>query len=206
MDAGWIGQPVRLNPWPFRGASSQGQPGLEADFQGGPSVSGHSPTSPTRLDWKGPPLSISRFPKAVLADTNADSGKDFNTPKNWPPVVIDLRGNAGGQSARMEMLWRHVATSRRQLPFGLVAKQSPETRQDILRHYKRLRKRWVDKHKDSLKMPSTSTTSPTCQWGNSTRLSLGPNLCGLALPRSRLLGDGRRIGFGDGVVCRGVST
>ena len=30
-----------------------------------------------------------------------------------------------------------------------MAKQSPETRQDILRHYKRLRKRWVDKHKDS---------------------------------------------------------
>ena len=119
--------------------------------QGGPSVQWTFSDEPNALGLEGASLlSISSFSQGRFGKYQRRLWKGFQHAKELGlPVVIDLRGNAGGQSARMEMLWRHVATSRRQLPFGLVAKQSPETRQDILRHYKRLRKRWVDKHKDS---------------------------------------------------------
>lgn len=63
------------------------------------------------------------------------------------PLVIDMRGNPGGQSPRMEMLWNHMATSKRHLPYALVAKQSRITARANGRYYKRLRKRWVDKHR-----------------------------------------------------------
>ena len=146
--------------------------------QGGPSVQWTFSDEPNALGLEGASLlSISSFSQGRFGKYQRRLWKGFQHAKELGlPVVIDLRGNAGGQSARMEMLWRHVATSRRQLPFGLVAKQSPETRQDILRHYKRLRKRWVDKHKDSSQDAKYIYDLPTCQWGNSTRLSLGPNL------------------------------
>lgn len=95
-------------------------------------------------------LAVSSFSQGSFGRYQRRLWKGFQRAKKLGlPVVIDLRGNAGGQSARMEMLWRHVAMGRRKLPFGLVAKQSPETRRDIHRHYRRLRKRWVDKHKDT---------------------------------------------------------
>jgi len=76
--------------------------------------------------------------------------KGFDKAKSLGvPVVIDLRGNPGGQSPRMESLWRHVAKTRRHLPYALVAKQSPITARANGRFYKRLRKRWVDKHRDT---------------------------------------------------------
>ena len=62
------------------------------------------------------------------------------------PLVINLRGNPGGQSYRMELLWNHLSNATTHLPYALVAKQSGFTAQINGRHYKRLRKRWVDKH------------------------------------------------------------
>ena len=63
------------------------------------------------------------------------------------PLIVDLRGNPGGQSPRMEMLWNHLALKRTHLPYALVAKQSLPTARANGRYYKRLRKRWVDKHR-----------------------------------------------------------
>ena len=63
------------------------------------------------------------------------------------PVIVDLRGNPGGQSPRMELLWNHLAMKRRHLPYALVAKQSRPTARANGKYYKRLRKRWVDKHR-----------------------------------------------------------
>ena len=63
------------------------------------------------------------------------------------PLIVDLRGNPGGQSPRMEMLWNHLALKRTHLPYALVAKQSRPTARANGRYYKRLRKRWVDKHR-----------------------------------------------------------
>ena len=65
------------------------------------------------------------------------------------PLVVDLRGNPGGQSPRMELLWNHLATKSTHLPWALVAKQSDITAKANARFYKRLRKRWVDRHLDS---------------------------------------------------------
>ena len=62
------------------------------------------------------------------------------------PLVINLRGNPGGQSYRMELLWNHLSNATTHLPYALVAKQSAFTANINGRHYKRLRKRWVDKH------------------------------------------------------------
>ena len=62
------------------------------------------------------------------------------------PLVINLRGNPGGQSYRMELLWNHLSNATTHLPYALVAKQSAFTARINGRHYKRLRKRWVDKH------------------------------------------------------------
>ena len=62
------------------------------------------------------------------------------------PLVINLRGNPGGQSYRMELLWNHLSNATTHLPYALVAKQSAFTSRINGRHYKRLRKRWVDKH------------------------------------------------------------
>ena len=79
-----------------------------------------------------------------------------------------------------------------QLPFGLVAKQSPETRRDILRHYKRLRKRWVDKHKDSSADAKYIYDHAHLPMGELDTLVFSAQPpCGLALPRPRLLADGR---------------
>ena len=119
--------------------------------QRGPAVQWTFPGEHNKLELSGVSLlSISSFSQGRFGKYQRRLWKGFQRAKEEGlPVVIDLRGNAGGQSARMEMLWRHVATTRRQLPYGLVAKQSPETHRDIRRHYKRLRKRWVDKHKDS---------------------------------------------------------
>lgn len=95
-------------------------------------------------------LAVSSFSQGSFGKYQRRLWKGFRRAKEIGlPLVIDLRGNAGGQSARMEMLWRHVANARRQLPFGLVAKQSLETHREIHKHYKRLRKRWVDKHKET---------------------------------------------------------
>ena len=119
--------------------------------QGGPAVQWTYPNETNPLGLEGASLlTVSSFSQGRFGKYQRRLWKGFRHAKELGlPVVIDLRGNAGGQSARMEMLWRHVATARRQLPFGLVAKQSPETLRDIRRHYKGLRKRWVDKHKDS---------------------------------------------------------
>lgn len=65
------------------------------------------------------------------------------------PLVINLRGNPGGQSYRMELLWNHFSNASTHLPYALVAKQSAFTARINGRHYKRLRKRWVDKHLDT---------------------------------------------------------
>ena len=65
------------------------------------------------------------------------------------PVIIDLRGNPGGQSPRMEALWRQVGLVPRHLPYALVAKQSPATAKVHRKFYRGLRKRWVDRHKDT---------------------------------------------------------
>ncbi|MEE2919419.1 MAG: S41 family peptidase [Bacteroidota bacterium] len=62
------------------------------------------------------------------------------------PLVINLRGNPGGQSYRMELLWRHFSNKRTHLPYALVAKQSAYTARLNGRHYRGFRKRWVDKH------------------------------------------------------------
>ena len=62
------------------------------------------------------------------------------------PLVLDLRGNPGGQSPRMESLWRHLAPTSRHLPYALVAKQSEVTARANGKHYRRLKKRWVDKN------------------------------------------------------------
>ena len=62
------------------------------------------------------------------------------------PLVVNLRGNPGGQSHRMELLWNHLSNVSVHLPYALVAKQSAFTARINGRHYKRLRKRWVDKH------------------------------------------------------------
>ncbi|MDA0728435.1 MAG: S41 family peptidase [Bacteroidetes bacterium] len=62
------------------------------------------------------------------------------------PLVIDLRGNLGGMSTRMELLWKSIALERRALPFALVAKQSTSTLKAQRKGYRGLRKRWVDKH------------------------------------------------------------
>ena len=119
--------------------------------QRGPSVQWAFPDEGNALGLNDASLlSISSFSQGRFGKYQRRLWKGFQRAQELGrPVVIDLRGNAGGQSARMEMLWRHVAMARRQLPFGLVAKQSPETHRDIHRHYKRLRKRWVDKHKDT---------------------------------------------------------
>lgn len=119
--------------------------------QKGPAVQWTFPEEENPLGLDGASLlAVSSFSQGRFGKYQRRLWKGFQRAKELGlPVVIDLRGNAGGQSARMEMLWRHVANGRRKLPFGLVAKQSPETRRDIHRHYKRLRKRWVDKHKDT---------------------------------------------------------
>ena len=46
----------------------------------------------------------------------------------------------------MELLWNHLSNVSVHLPYALVAKQSAFTARINERHYKRLRKRWVDKH------------------------------------------------------------
>lgn len=65
------------------------------------------------------------------------------------PVIIDLRGNPGGQSPRMESLWRRVGLVSRHLPYALVAKQSAATAKAHRKFYRGLRRRWVDRHKDT---------------------------------------------------------
>lgn len=75
--------------------------------------------------------------------------------KRGCPLVLDLRSNPGGQSPRMEALWRHLAAERRHLPYALVAKQSQVTARANGKHYRRLKKRWVDKHRE---------TSPDAQY------------------------------------------
>lgn len=64
------------------------------------------------------------------------------------PLILDLRGNPGGQSPRMEALWRHVASTPRHLPYALVAKQSDITVKANSKHYRRLKKRWVDNNRN----------------------------------------------------------
>ena len=141
--------------------------------QKGPAVQWTFPEEENPLGLDGASLlAVSSFSQGRFGKYQRRLWKGFQRAKELGlPVVIDLRGNAGGQSARMEMLWRHVANGRRKLPFGLVAKQSPETRRDIHRHYKRLRKGGSTSTRTPLKMRGTSTTSPIFQWGSWTRLN-----------------------------------
>ena len=140
-------QHVAISGVPLRKANRAWRP----ISQRGPSVQWAFPDEGNALGLNDASLlSISSFSQGRFGKYQRRLWKGFQRAQELGlPVVIDLRGNAGGQSARMEMLWRHVAMARRQLPFGLVAKQSPETHRDIHRHYKRLRKRWVDKRKDT---------------------------------------------------------
>ena len=71
----------------------------------------------------------------------------FAKLRTWNcPLILDLRGNPGGQSPRMEALWRHVAATPKHLPYALVAQQSNITAKANGKHYRRLKKRWVDKN------------------------------------------------------------
>ena len=73
--------------------------------------------------------------------------RGFDLAETWgAPLVLDLRGNLGGMSPRMEALWNHVALTRTALPTALVAKQSRRTLRSNQRAYKGFRKRWVDNH------------------------------------------------------------
>ena len=98
--------------------------------------------------WSGAAtLKISSFSRGPWARYQKRLARGFQRVKDMNcPLILDLRGNPGGQSPRMEMLWNYVAKSARHLPFALVAKQSHPTSRANSRHYKRLRKRWVDKH------------------------------------------------------------
>ena len=100
--------------------------------------------------WRGAAtVKITSFSDGPWGRFHRRLAKGFERAKDLNcPVIIDLRGNPGGQSPRMESLWRHIATQPRHLPYALVAKQSTITARANGRYYKRLRKRWVDKHKD----------------------------------------------------------
>lgn len=101
--------------------------------------------------WNGAStLKITSFSEGFWGRYHRRLKKGFEVAKTWScPVVVDLRGNPGGQSPRMEALWMAIAKTNRHLPYALVAKQSELTASINGRHYKRWKKRWVDRHLDS---------------------------------------------------------
>ncbi len=94
-------------------------------------------------------LKISSFSSGSWFQYERRIRKGFTTLQQFScPLVLDLRGNLGGMSTRMEMLWKAIALERRALPYALVAKQSTTTLKAQRKGYRGLRKRWVDKHLD----------------------------------------------------------
>lgn len=102
--------------------------------------------------WNGTAtLKISSFSQGSWGRYHRRLFKGFYMMDQWNvPLVIDLRSNAGGQSPRMEALWRHIALQPATLPYALVAKQSPATWATNRKVYRRLRKRWIDKHRHDI--------------------------------------------------------
>lgn len=100
--------------------------------------------------WEGAAtLKITSFSNGSWRRYHQRLNDGFDQLQEWGcPLVLDLRGNPGGQSPRMEALWRHVAATPRHLPYALVAKQSDITAKANGKHYRRLKKRWVDKNLD----------------------------------------------------------
>lgn len=100
--------------------------------------------------WNGAAtLKITSFSDGSWRAYHKRLRRGFEELERWDcPLVLDLRGNPGGQSPRMEALWRHLAHTPRHLPYALVAKQSDITARANGKHYRRLRKRWVDKNLD----------------------------------------------------------
>ena len=98
-----------------------------------------------------------------LVEEGATLVWDLKTSRTQGPLVINLRGNPGGQSYRMELLWRHFSNKRTHLPYALVAKQSAYTARLNGRHYRGFRKRWVDKHLERHPKHDTSMPWPPCQ-------------------------------------------
>lgn len=102
-----------------------------------------------RTTWPGvATLKISSFSDGGWGKYHRRLWRGFFLLEQWNvPLVIDLRSNAGGQSPRMESLWRHVAKEPLTLPHALVAKQSQATLAMHRKVYRGLRKRWVNKHR-----------------------------------------------------------
>ena len=99
------------------------------------------------MAW-GRHLKISSFSDGGWGKYHRRLWRGFFLLEQWNvPLVIDLRSNAGGQSPRMESLWRHVAKEPLTLPHALVAKQSQATLAMHRKVYRGLRKRWVNKHR-----------------------------------------------------------
>ena len=100
--------------------------------------------------WPGATtLKITSFSSGSWARYHRRLREGFAQLQEWgSPLILDLRANPGGQSPRMEALWKHLAASPRHLPYALVAKQSDITARANGKHYRRWKKRWVDKNLD----------------------------------------------------------